>query len=98
MILKFAPLQASGISCLLIYFWLPWASATAGLSPLVVQSRLLAAAVRPLPAGLCSGGQGLSCFATRGIFPDWGLEPVALTLAGVLLTTEPPGKPCIWDF
>ena len=35
---------------------------------------------------------GLSCSEARGIFPDWGSNLWSPTLAGVFLTTGPPGK------
>ena len=30
--------------------------------------------------------------------PRPGMEPMSLALAGGVFTSEPPGKPCIWDF
>ena len=35
---------------------------------------------------------GLSCSAVCGIFPDQGLNPCPLPMAGGFLTTAPPGK------
>ena len=44
-------------------------------------------------AGSAVVAHGLSFSAARGIFPDWGIEPMSPALAGRFLTTGPPEKP-----
>ena len=60
---------------------------------LLVAMVSLVAASRLWSTGLIIVVQGLSCSEACGIFPEPGIEPVYLALAGRFFTTEPPRKP-----
>ena len=60
---------------------------------LLVAMVSLVAASRLWSIGLIIVVQGLSCSEACGIFPEPGIEPVYLALAGGFFTTEPPRKP-----